>query len=144
MLNNQILFRYPITQALIDEYGQLNADNIKQFGYYLAPRLLLGNTDENGDDMVYSRVRVLRIKNVTTGKATTLFCYVHYIDHGFGNWVQAVSSFLIELFTFPHLQDCLAVMPKNMFTKPWQAVPVSLMGVSPVQSYDVKKVNNSK
>jgi hypothetical protein len=95
--------------------------------------------DDRNDSVVYSRVRLLRIIGLLVKGGTNIYCYVHYIDYGFGNWVKAVSYF--DLFVYnSEFQESLAVMPKQMYTKPWQAVSVALMGVSPVRNFDFEKV----
>lgn len=63
------------------------------FNYYMAPR-----SESNGaePELVYSRVRLLEIRERRSGT----WCFVHFIDYGFGQWVLEVSAFDPLLFVF--------------------------------------------
>ncbi|KAI6184751.1 Tudor domain protein [Aphelenchoides bicaudatus] len=111
---------YPMKQALQFERDIALKNSIKEYDYYMAPRILSEIADDESDNFAYSRARVLQIKNLEEG----IYCYAFYIDYAYGNWVKA---------------DSLGIMPKRMKTMPWQAIPVSLMGVSPAKSFDITK-----
>ncbi|KAI6192918.1 hypothetical protein M3Y99_01906600 [Aphelenchoides fujianensis] len=87
------------------------------FGYYLAPRL-----EAEGDEpeLVYSRARLLEIRERRSGT----WCFVHFIDHGYGQWV---------------LSECLGEMPLRMTGIPWLCTPIALFGFSPVEPEDVNE-----
>ncbi|KAI6238364.1 hypothetical protein M3Y99_00698400 [Aphelenchoides fujianensis] len=87
------------------------------FGYYLAPRL-----EAEGDEpeLVYSRARLLEIRERRSGT----WCFVHFIDHGYGQWV---------------LSECLGEMPLRMTGIPWLCTAIALFGFSPVEPEDVNE-----
>ncbi|KAI6230550.1 hypothetical protein M3Y99_01048400 [Aphelenchoides fujianensis] len=84
------------------------------FGYYLAPRL---EADGDEPELVYSRARLLEIRERRSGT----WCFVHFIDHGYGQWV---------------LSECLGEMPLRMTGIPWLCTPIALFGFSPVEPED--------
>ncbi|KAI6238353.1 hypothetical protein M3Y99_00697300 [Aphelenchoides fujianensis] len=89
------------------------------FGYYLAPRL---ETEGDEPEVVYSRARLLEIRERRSGT----WCFVHFIDHGYGQWVLA---------------ECLGEMPLRMTGIPWLCTPIALFGFSPVEPEDVDEWN---
>lgn len=82
--------------------------------YCMAPRLV---ESETGVVVVYSRGRILKLHGE---EGQGQLAYVHFIDHGFGNWVYVAA---------------LATLPYGMCAIPWQAIPVALMGARPQGSF---------
>lgn len=77
-------------QALqFDKEGKTNWNDIVEYNYYLAPRQAQSLEDNDDSQLLYSRVRLLSKKEVEG----ELLCYVFYIDHGYGIWLNAVGLF---------------------------------------------------
>ncbi|KAF7638704.1 hypothetical protein Mgra_00001786 [Meloidogyne graminicola] len=83
-------------------------NSIQLYDYVLAP--LEAN--------VYARARIIQLKKINFHSygqnKFKIFSYVHFIDEGFGVWLNT---------------KCLAKMVPNMYTHPWQAFSVSLFRV---------------
>ncbi|KAI6204144.1 hypothetical protein M3Y94_00638000 [Aphelenchoides besseyi] len=97
-----------------DEANQIIRDSLpKQYFYYLAPRMKQSIADTESN-IVYARARLLERKKKLGSKYT--WCYMHFIDYGDGAWMSA---------------ECLAELPKDLWSHPWQTIPVSLFGLFP-------------
>nr|CAD2208188.1 unnamed protein product [Meloidogyne enterolobii] len=83
--------------------------SIQLYDYVLAP--LEAN--------VYARARIIHLKKILyqtdqDRQLERLFAYVHFIDEGFGVWLNT---------------KCLAKMDPGMYTHPWQTFAVSMFRV---------------
>ncbi|KAI6208672.1 Tudor domain-containing protein [Aphelenchoides besseyi] len=102
----------PVVQY--DENNHVIKESLpKQYFYYLAPRMKQSITDTDSN-VVYSRARLLEKMKKLGSKHT--WCYMHFIDYGDGAWMSA---------------ECLAELPKDLWSHPWQTIPVSLFGLFP-------------
>uniref|UniRef100_A0A1I8BTV6 Tudor domain-containing protein n=1 Tax=Meloidogyne hapla TaxID=6305 RepID=A0A1I8BTV6_MELHA len=92
-----------------EETLQPQKHSIQLYDYVLAP--LEAN--------VYARARIIHLEKILCQndkdkQFERLFAYVHFIDEGFGVWLNA---------------KCLAKMDPNMYTHPWQTFAVSMFRV---------------
>lgn len=103
----------------------------------MAPRIVEMSSENEEDEIHYSRCRLLDTKE-EKGK---FFGYVFYIDHGYGTWLNTVSSKLNSFNYFLIIKECLGEMPKKLYMVPWQAIPVALLGISPTEGFGETRVS---
>ncbi|CAD5215529.1 unnamed protein product [Bursaphelenchus xylophilus] len=91
-----------------------------RYCYCMAPRF---ESDMDAHEMlVYSRARILSVQR--DDETDTMYCYVLFIDHGFGQWVDGRS---------------LGAVPYDLTSIPWQTIPVALGGVRPLRTFESTK-----
>lgn len=76
----------------------------EKFQYVLAPLR----------EKLYARARIVHVKHLKCLKREYEFAYVHFIDEGYGAWMNT---------------KCLAKMPINLYEHPWQAFPIALFKI---------------
>ncbi|CAD5211134.1 unnamed protein product [Bursaphelenchus okinawaensis] len=93
-----------------------------KFHYCMAPRY---DSDDDGRRfIVYSRARILAVQK--DDAESNIYCYVFFIDHGCGHWVEGRT---------------LGKISYEMTSIPWQSIPVALAGVKPLNFYRVPQVS---
>ncbi|KAI1711308.1 Tudor domain containing protein [Ditylenchus destructor] len=97
-------------------------NSLKPYDYVMAP------LEEN----IYARARIVCIAQIEGSQVGSRqqvkhFAYAFFIDEGFGVWLDVA---------------CLAVMDQEMYTHPWQSLPVALFKAFP--GTDISSMDDSQ